>query len=499
MHREHCASSPAQVPRIGGPSPSARGSFAVSTQLNKTKGASLTTRQYQETSLAARMTLTEQRLTAAAGLAAAAGLGLVIGRLSWRADSRKPELPPLPPPPLLLPAGGAAEEAPGPTLDLPGLSELGAAPERFYLPDGSLAALADSFAVVDGTRWPLHSQVLSTQSAVLRDLFVSARSEGGVGAQAMPDLSAAFEGSSLEDAALLLRLVYSPDEACASSFAALAASGRLEGVARLADKLDTPRLLRSLERYLTGLAGRLAAERGGLQELLAALRVALACRFDAAQDSCLEGLADHIAAAGSCWPPGLAEVLQGLDSAVLTQLLRKTGRRALGSIYRPSPLFDVRPVATGDATGGFTYCLQAFSTHHDTGPGGIYSPWAEVEGFRWRLNVYPDGKGESKGTHLAVFLYLDAIHAEQSKGVVGVTCHFRTWVVDQRGAAGQDHEVASTNPDTFTLEADNWGRTRFMPLAELRRRDRAYLAHDRLILRVELRILGTRAAAAEED
>lgn len=34
--------------------------------------------------------------------------------------------------------------------------------------------------------------------------------------------------------------------------AALAAAGRLEGVARLADKLDTPRLLRSLERHLTG-------------------------------------------------------------------------------------------------------------------------------------------------------------------------------------------------------------------------------------------------------
>lgn len=75
--------------------------------------------------------------------------------------------------------------------------------------------------------------------------------------------------------------------------------------------------------------------------------------------------------------------------------------------------------------------------------------------------------------------------------------------MDQRGAAGQDYEVASSNPDTFTPDAENWGRTRFMPLAELRRRDRAYLAHDRLVLRVELRILGTRAASGsgsdEED
>lgn len=34
----------------------------------------------------------------------------------------------------------------------------------------------------------------------------------------MPDLSAAFEGSSMEEAALLLRLVYCPEEACGSSF-----------------------------------------------------------------------------------------------------------------------------------------------------------------------------------------------------------------------------------------------------------------------------------------
>ncbi len=34
----------------------------------------------------------------------------------------------------------------------------------------------------------------------------------------MPDLSAAFEGGSVEDIVLLLRLVYCPEEACGSSF-----------------------------------------------------------------------------------------------------------------------------------------------------------------------------------------------------------------------------------------------------------------------------------------
>ncbi|KAL4430395.1 hypothetical protein ABPG77_002201 [Micractinium sp. CCAP 211/92] len=364
----------------------------------------------------------------------------------------------------------SGEQQTGPALDLGCLTELGAAPERRYLPDGSLEALSDSFASVEGRRLPLHSQVLSTQSAVLRELFVSAREAGG---QAMPDLSAAFEGSSIEDTILLLRLVYCPQEACGSSFSVLAAAGRLEGVARLADKLDTPRLLRSLEHYLAGLAGRLAAQRGELQELLASLRVAHACRFAAPQDSCLEGVADHIAAAGSCWPPGLAEALEGFDSSVLTQLLRKTGLRSLGTIYRPSPLFDVRPEATDGATGGFHLL-----------PGGLLHPPRHRSG-RQLLTL---GRA---------CLDWDGKHA---KHVRAVTFQFRIWVMDQRGAAGQDYEVTPYNRDTFIRDtfirdAGSWARTRFMPLAELLRRDRAYLAHDRLILRVELSVQGTDAAS----
>lgn len=52
-----------------------------------------------------------------------------------------------------------AEQQTGLALDLGCLTELGAAPERFYLPDGSLEALSDSFASVEGRRLPLHSQV----------------------------------------------------------------------------------------------------------------------------------------------------------------------------------------------------------------------------------------------------------------------------------------------------------------------------------------------------
>ena len=74
-------------------------------------------------------------------------------------------------------AVAAARKAGLPVLDLFTLDE--ASPQGFYLPDAGLEELADCFAVVDGTRLPLHSQVLGAQSAVLRDLFRSRR-EGDV-------------------------------------------------------------------------------------------------------------------------------------------------------------------------------------------------------------------------------------------------------------------------------------------------------------------------------
>lgn len=53
-------------------------------------------------------------------------------------------------------------------------------PAAFYLRgDASLEQLADNFAVVSGVRLPLHSHVLATAAAVLKDLLLCQRGEGG--------------------------------------------------------------------------------------------------------------------------------------------------------------------------------------------------------------------------------------------------------------------------------------------------------------------------------
>ncbi len=44
--------------------------------------------------------------------------------------------------------------------------------------------------------------------------------------------------------------------------------------------------------------------------------------------------------------------------------------------------------------------------------------------------------------------------------------------------------------DSFSADNLNWGYFRAVPLGELRRRDRAYMAGDRLLLRLDMRITG---------
>ena len=58
--------------------------------------------------------------------------------------------------------------------------EQAAAAPPSYLPEGFPAGLADAFAVVDGARLELHSQLLATQASVLLDVFAT-RLEGNAG------------------------------------------------------------------------------------------------------------------------------------------------------------------------------------------------------------------------------------------------------------------------------------------------------------------------------
>ncbi|KAL4441899.1 hypothetical protein ABPG77_003815 [Micractinium sp. CCAP 211/92] len=299
------------------------------------------------------------------------------------------------------------------------------------------------------------------------------------------------EHGSLAAAACFLRLVYCPQEVHPDSFAALSAAGWLVGTARLAHRLDAARLLQGLEAYIQGLCCRLAAEQVSLSQLLAALSAAQACCMDATAAACLEAAADKLAASGGRWPAGQAAELAAFDPATLAQLLQLLSVRAVGSVYRSPNVFDVRPDCSAAQEGGFTWSIQGFSRLRGVEEPGLLSPWVEVGGFQWRLQVYPTGKRDGAGSHLSIFLCIDPTHMKAARPHVrSVTACFRATVLDQ-GPAGQDYtKEGRAGGDSFSADNLNWGYFRAVPLGELRRRDRAYLAGDRLLLRLDMRITG---------
>ena len=98
---------------------------------------------------------------------------------------------------------------------------------------------------------PLSATVPSAATRLLQILFLAQRSANS-GVIERPDLTAAFAGCSVADAACLLRMLYHPQDVRAASFAALLAAGRLPSVAALAYKLNVPSVLSALAEHLAG-------------------------------------------------------------------------------------------------------------------------------------------------------------------------------------------------------------------------------------------------------
>ncbi|EFN57079.1 hypothetical protein CHLNCDRAFT_143844 [Chlorella variabilis] len=345
--------------------------------------------------------------------------------------------------------GGAADglvAAPQPPLEGLCLVDLDAldcaCPQRFYLPDSSFEKLADCFALVEGMRLPLHNQLLAARAAVLRQMFVAQAEEGGAGAgstQEPVELSSAFSGCSLAQVATFLRLTYSPDHATAASLRAVHAhqEGLLAAVAGLAHRLDAAGLLAKIEAYLGERERARASAAASIPELLGSVQLAEACHLGGLGDTCLGLLATRLAAAGPFWGEQVSQgQLAKCSSDSLAWLACKMAGSVQAGAFAPPAVHGLRRGRRG-AAGGYTWVVTHFSKQQ----GRITSPWVE-EGLHYNVDC---GK------------------------------------------------------DMFTATTQNWGKTRMMPLSELNRSDRSYLAGDRLAVRVSIRVLppsGGAAAAA---
>ncbi|KAI3436692.1 hypothetical protein D9Q98_006107 [Chlorella vulgaris] len=115
-------------------------------------------------------------------------------------------------------------------------------PQLFYLGTSGLDELADGRIKHGEVVLPFHSQVLATQSSVLRDLFRSLRTtkDPAVGAE-MIELETPFKDFALEEVIFFLRFVYHTIDATAANFELAAAHA--PGVIRLAHSLDVSGLL----------------------------------------------------------------------------------------------------------------------------------------------------------------------------------------------------------------------------------------------------------------
>ena len=254
------------------------------------------------------------------------------------------------------------------------------------------------------------------------------------------DLSAAFSGVSVLDAACFLRFIYRPEDAAPTGLAVMDVAV-LAAVAGLAHKLDAGRLLAKIDSFLQGkllftpldaqsqhhvgndlpvclpaaclaacpparlppshLPPRVSAfllppspgsaPQARMRELLAALQLAQHCQFQELEEQCLQLAADKLAAVGGHRVD--EDDLAALDSATLARLLGKTLQSTQGGRHPARQVFDVQQ--TSDAGGGFTFAIAGFSGERDV----IESPWVEVGGFEWKLEVYPGGRHMSGDRH----------------------------------------------------------------------------------------------------
>lgn len=298
------------------------------------------------------------------------------------------------------------------------------------------------------------------------------------------DLSTAFEGSSLADATCLLHMLYG-SVAGAGSFFRLSLAGRLQRVAQLAHKLDAAPFLAKLDGYLQELAHR--PRHFSMPHLLAAVQAAQACQLDATERRCLDALAQNLAAGGT--EPA---ALEALDSSTLAQLLVLAVHKARCQAAELPAIVD--SVSYRGLSGGFTFRITGLGGDEDINyDEPAISPWVDIGGFKWRLEVHPFGDlKHPRGAHaVPVYIEMDTQHALQA-GADAVTALYSIAVLDQRSIGST---AVNRGKGVFLHEDRNdHGWPSFMSVRELQHASRGYQAGGQMLVRAEVTVVRTDAA-----
>ncbi|PRW56132.1 BTB POZ and MATH domain-containing 3 isoform X2 [Chlorella sorokiniana] len=328
-------------------------------------------------------------------------------------------------------------------------------PAAFYLGplQQELEATADVLLIAEGSCLPAHSQVLQINSRVLCAMFADDEQQV---------LEAPFQGFSLHDVALFLRLVYNQEwrEAAVDTLGALHDS--LPALLRLAHRLDVPGLLGPLTKHMAGSCATT------FSQLTAWLQAAADCQLEALRLGLLARLARRLAAKKERLPHSISLLasLEGLDPRTLSQLV---GILAAAGEPPTQPSLE-RAVEVAAGIGTAEWVLTRFS-QQPCGPDEcVYSPWFDLGGHKWRLSVFPGGVDGSP-KHLSMFL---------NCGTQGVRADYEVSILDEEMA------VQEVGTDTNVFQT-SWGFSRFIKRSSLARR--GLLAGDCLRLRLTVTVL----------
>ncbi|PRW32688.1 cyclase-associated 1 [Chlorella sorokiniana] len=366
-------------------------------------------------------------------------------------------------------------------------------PQGYYLVDSQaeMVALSDAVLVAADVRLPVHSQVLSLQSSVLRGMFadfLGASSSGdgeprvGCKRKAADEegplvLEEPFRGCSLYEAVPFLRLCYRPQDVTQAHLAGERAS--LPALLRLAHKLDAGRILEQVVMHMTESSMDNAAE------LVTWTEVAEQCQQTDLRLSCVARLVKLLVtkAPGQHMASGITDAaqLEGLDKSTLLLVLglvtgagRQLAPKEQLLAYTAPPTADISTAMEQAANpGSYEWRIEQFSQQPSQPGDALRSPWFTAAGREWQLTLYPNGQTIAYQGHISLYL---APKVANDLAVVTFT------------VCDQSKEQPTDETATFTYKYINTsgrGYADLMSLEKLRARP-GCLAGDTLLIRAEL-------------
>lgn len=311
--------------------------------------------------------------------------------------------------------------------------------------------------------------------AVRRPCSVSRLSASPPPAQVVT--SAGFEGFSLCEVALFLRLIYHPADTTPANLARLQDS--LSAVARLAHKFDIQPLLAAIEQQLLQPAAASGSSTNSMTALLGWLQLAEELHMD-------NLLATKVREAGLLLLKSLQSSPAGFASFTATAQMPELGLRAsrlvLNAVLTSARMAGKDTLDTLVAYLSSPKTISGWSDSELGSSGELIwevplsdfsssknvqaSPQFTAGGLLWKVELYPQGDCEKAAGHLSIYLNLAGTSSRPSSAVLKATYSLELVNKD----ISKSTVFTETAGDVFKM-GDSWGWRKFIRASMLQSPD----------------------------